>query len=602
MILPALVSLYDRLAADPESEIAEPGFSRQQVSFVVVVSIDGTLVDIVDNRRNVTDAKGKSKVSQASLLVFGQAKPSGQGINPCFLWDNAAYMLGWKAEDPKPERTRESFAAFRDAHIARMDAIGDKGYAAVCRFLRDWDPSRFNPTDKQAEMLGSFGVFRVDGEHRYVHQRPAIEAWYRRSLTEADGDAALASAASNRVPSLVSGAPARVARLHEPKIKGVWGAQSSGATLVSFNQDAFESYGKSQGENAPVAEEEAFKYCTALNTLLADPRRRAQIGDATVVWWTDGPVDDLTDDLIASLFTVNPAVESRANVDRLADAMARLAQGTTPDFQGTEQGLHVLGLSPNAARLSVRLWWNGTVGELIERVSQHQVDLRLEPVPERDSGRAFSIYRIIRETARVFDARPDMETVSPTLAGEIARAVLSGGPYPLSLLQTVIRRVRSDGEIGHGRAAVVKACITRRRRLVAADGHFEEVPVALDVNGPEPYQLGRLFAVLEKTQGDALGQVNASICDRYFGAASATPASVMPRLVRLTQHHISKLEGGRRVNREKLLQEVIGKIHRYPAHLNLEQQGLFQIGYYHQRAELFTKKSDDNTATEETES
>lgn len=600
MILPSLVNLYDRLAADPESDIAPPGYSRQQVSFVVVLSPDGTLVDIVDNRRVVTDAKGKTKLVQSPMLVIGQSKPSGQGINPCFLWDNAAYMLGWKADDPKPERTLECFAAFRDAHLARRSDIEDDGYAAVCRFLERWQPQAFEPTPEQAEALGSFGVFRIDGEQKYVHERPTIDAWYKQTLATADDQRVGSTTALT--PSLTTGQPARIARLHEPKIKGVWGAQSSGATLVSFNQDAFESYGKSQGANAPVAEQDAFKYCTALNTLLASPGRRTQIADATVVWWTDAPVDDLTDDLIASFMTGATAAESKADAERLADAMKRLALGTTPELTGTEHGLHVLGLSPNAARLSVRFWWNGTVAEMIERVRQHQADLRLEPVPDRDLHRPFSIWRMVRETARVFDGRPDMDTVSPTLAGEITRAVLAGGPYPLSLLQTIVRRVRTDGDVGHGRAALTKACITRRRRLMAVGSPIEEVPVALDINGPEPYQLGRLFAVLEKTQGDALGQVNASICDRYFGAASATPASVMSRLVRLTQHHLGKLEGGRRVNRERLLQEVMSKIQRYPSHLNLEQQGLFQIGYYHQRADLFTKKSDDNaspTGTEE---
>jgi CRISPR-associated protein Csd1 len=597
MIIPSLIHLYDRLASDPEGEIADEGFSRQKVSFVVVLRLDGTLVEVADNRLTVVDAKRKPKLVPATLVVCGQSKPSGSGFNPCFLWDNSAYMLGYKPEDPKPHRTRASFKAFRDAHLARRGTIDDAAYEAVCRFLEQWNPDDFAPTELQREYLTAFGTFRIDGERRYVHERAAVDAWYRSAMVKAAG----VDDDDVSVPSLTTGIASRIARLHEPKIQGVRGAQSSGATLVSFNAAAFESYGKEQGNNAPVAVADAFKYCTALNKLLADAGRRTQLGDATVVWWSDAPVDEVTDRVLAALLGP-PRTESAASSARLGEAMLRLARGELPHgLSGAEQGFHVLGLSPNAARLSVRLWWSGSIGGMIECVRQFQADLQLDPVPPREEHRPFSIWRVVSETARVFDGRPDLDTVSPTLAGEVARAVLSGGALPLALLQCIIRRIRSDGEVGHGRTAIVKACINRHRRLASGGGPFEEVPVALDVNGPEPYQLGRLFAVLEKTQGDALPELDATIRDRYFGAASSAPASVMPRLVRLAQHHLGKLERGRRVNRERLLQEVVSHIQAFPTHLNIEQQGLFQVGYYHQRADLYTKKPDAANETPSTE-
>ena len=599
MILPALIKHYDTLV-ESGADIAQYGFSRQKISFCVHLDSKGALLGIRDMREE-SDRGGK--LVARTVIVPGQSKPSGQGINPCFLWDNSAYMLGWKADDPKPERTRQSFEAFRDHHLALRETIDDEAFHAVCAFLRAWDPQSFDPDEETREALNAFGVFRVGDEHAYVHQRKRVRDWYLKTLERDEQDEA------PLVPSLTTGVPARIARLHEPKIKGVRDAQSSGAALVSFNESAFESYGKSQGANAPVSETDAFKYCTVLNRLLADSERRTTIGDATVVWWADAPESDGMD-LLSALFsgrtidnneeTSLADAEDSETASWLRSATRDIARSVPPrELKDSNIGFHVLGLSPNAARLSVRFWWDGTLGEMVNRLVEHQQDAHLEPIPERERGRPLTIYRMVSATARAHGDRPDMDTVSPTLAGEITRAVLTGAPYPMSLLEAVIRRVRADGKINHLRASVVKACIARRRRVFAAHHSSTlEVPVTLNLEGPTAYQLGRLFAVLDKTQADALGSVNAPICDRYFGSASATPASVFPRLLRLNRHHVAKLDGGRRINREKLLQEVCSRIDRFPRHLALEDQGLFQIGFYHQQQDFYTKKN-DTPASEE---
>ncbi|MFU8829797.1 MAG: type I-C CRISPR-associated protein Cas8c/Csd1 [Phycisphaerales bacterium] len=600
MILASLIDYYDRLAADPENPVPDFGFSVQQISFCIVLNADGTLDGIDDMRRPVTGGNGKERVVSRRMIVPGQSKPSGSGLNPCFLWDNAAYMLGYRPDDPKPERTKESFEEFRKQHLARQADINDPAFDAVCAFLKKWDPSAFDPSDSIKEALSSFGVFRVYPAQEFVHQRPAIRQWYlENELGTAD-----TKKQANTSPSLLSGRIAPVARLHEPAIKGVFGAQSSGARLVSFNSDAFESYGKAQGQIAPVGEDEAFKYCTALNALLADGSRRTSIGDATVVWWADRPTE-VGESLIAEFFGIpseeaeDASAEDKQSVDRVKNAVGRLRRGLMPeDFPDDQVGFHVLGLSPNAARLSVRFWWSGSLGEMVERLLRHQQDLLLEPIPEREGSNPITVNRMARETARILGDRPDSKTIDPSLSGEITRAVLSGTPYPMSLLQTIVRRVRNDGHITYGRCAIVKACITRRNRVLAGSrGSFEEVPVSLNHNGPVPYQLGRLFAVLEKTQADAIPGVSAGVRERYFGSASASPASIFPRLLRMTQHHMSKLHEGQRVNRDKLIQEICSSVDSFPRHLNLEEQGLFQIGYYHQRQDLFTKKSEPETAT-----
>lgn len=598
MILPALIKYYDRLEADPNQDIAPLGFSRQRISFCIKLNPDGTL-DAIEDMRLSTDGESRSgKPIARQLILPGQSKPSGQGINPCFLWDNAAYMLGFKPEDPKPDRTRACFEAFRDRHTALRDEINDDAFGAVCTFLKNWNPDAFTPDPATAEFLASFGIFRVGLAQEFVHDRQPIKDWWRRSET---APSETADHVVDLVPSLTTGLPSRIARLHEPAIKGVAGAQSSGARLVSFNENAFESYGKSQGMNAPVAEEDAFKYCTALNRLLDDRSRRTGIGDATVVWWTDQP-DSVGETIAGALFGASrtedesTTAEDATTTERVKAAMDRIVRGLTPeDLADSKTPFHVLGLSPNAARLSVRFWWSGTIGEMTRRIALHHADLQLEPFPPNETSLLFSIRRIVMETARQHGGKPDADTVSPTLSGEVTRSIITGAPYPASLLESIIRRIRADGRVTHARCAIVKACITRRRRVLAEPGgQPEEVPVSLTQDGPVPYQLGRLFALLEKTQSDALGDVNTGIRDRYFGTASATPATVFPRLIRLTQHHLGKMSAGQRIHREKLMQEVCSHMHGFPRHLNIEEQGLFQIGYYHQRQALFTK-SDKNT-------
>ncbi len=640
MILPALIQLYDRIEADPDVKIAPPGYSQQKISFCVELNPDGTLHHVEDVRVTVqpTGSKGKAKVLARQVFVPGQSKPSGQGLNPCFLWDNAQYMLGYKADDPKPERTKAAFEAFREKHVELASEIDDEAFHAVCAFLKTWKPENLDLDKVDPECLTSFGVFRVrlPGTLQFVHQRPAVKAWWQASQGDAAGADDDEGHGGAMMPSLVDGRVGRVARLHEPAIKGVVGAQTSGARLVSFNADAFTSYGKSQGQNAPISEGDAFKYCTALNHLLADRDRRTGIGDATVTWWAESPSAGGELLFAAMIGARVPGVEEQgaaepenaagesddedgvslgvqsedvATLAHVRAAIERLSRGEVPnEFANDRTRFHVLGLSPNAARLSVRFWWTGELGEMLEHVRQHHEDMRLEPPDRRFEGQAFSIYRVVRETARVLGDRADMDTVSPTLAGELARAILTGGPYPQSLLATVLRRTRTDGHVSHARCAIVKACITRRRRVQAGlGGIFEEVPVVYSEDGPLAYQIGALFAILEKTQeessadGSGRSALNTTLKDRYFSGASCSPASVIPRLLNLHQYHIRKLRtmgDGRKAGlaavREKRIREIMCKIKDtgYPRHLNIEQQGLFQIGYYHQRQDLFTKKAD----------
>ncbi len=594
MILQRLAEHYDRIVAGGEVALAPPGFSVQKVSFCLVLDPHGTLHSIEDLRR----PEGKA-LRPRSLVVPGQSKPSGSGLKPCFLWDSPEYLLGWSADPAKAERAPKAFAAFRDAHLALEPTIADPAFTAVCAFLRGWSPEQAAAhAEELAEKAANFGVFRIlDGDLRYVHDRVSVPVV--ASAEEAPEEQAFC---------LVSGELAPAARLHEPKIKGVAGAQTSGALLVSFNASAFTSYGKDQSFNAPVSVSTTFKYTNALNHLLAQRERRIGLGDATVVFWADHDtlLLDAMDNLFLGSFDASemPVGEDQTRVNQARRLLTQLRDGTEnqaiePDGQPTR--FFILGLSPNASRLSVRLWVEQDASELQGKLRSHLQDIALKGTRE---DRVLPLWRIVAATGRA-EHDPngrlkgfDTKAVSPQLAGDLARSVLTGAPYPQSLLATMVRRIRSDGEVAFARVSAIKAVLVRNARLTGAP---LEVPMELDTQNTDiAYRCGRLFAVLEDVQRLSVKQssnseLNSTIKDRYFSSASSTPGLVFPRLFRLAQHHLAKIEPVRLRNYfERLMGEAMTPHFEFPRQLNLAQQGNFIVGYYQQRFSKKESSSEEN--------
>jgi len=363
VILEALARHYDRLAADPDSDIAPFGFSRQKIGFAVVLNPDGQLHAI---QPLTDDSSGKPRAIE--LVVPGQAKPSGQGLNPCLLWDNPTYLLGYTPEGRDPDWVAQRFEAFRDRHLALQDEIKDDAFTVVCSFLKQWTPDTLaDRPDAERETLDKpgFGVFQLRTQNAFVHDAPAVKAYW---LSQLDGpsssdEADINDAASATARCLVTGEPAPIARLHEPKIKGVAGGQSSGTTLVSFNERAYDSLGKSQGQNAPVSEKIAFAYATALNRLLADDQHRVQLGDTTCVFWAEATESEAPDALAEALGVWAAAAKKdtgQATRSKLADFLERFRRGQDPAdtaaLEHADAPFYILGLAPNAARLSVRFF------------------------------------------------------------------------------------------------------------------------------------------------------------------------------------------------------------------------------------------------------
>ena len=585
MILQALTDYYRRKCDDPDPAQRLPAFGLEQkeIPFILEINAEGELLQLRDTR----ELQGKKKVARNYRVPMGVKRASNITAN--LLWDTLEYVLGVDTKG-KPERVAEQHAAFR-ARIAALPeaARQDAGIQAVNRFLDRMDLAQLERQPAWSDALESNAVmsFRLQGDMDLVCQRPAVVQAALNATTDDDAPQAMC---------LVTGEQAPVERLHA-SIKGVWGAQTSGANIVSFNARAFESYGKTerQGENAPVSRAAAFAYTTALNHLLRkDSPQRMQVGDASTVFWAER--QDPFETIFGDIFQDNPD-SSTDKVEALLNAVHSGHWGP----MDKDLRYHVLGLAPNAARISIRFYHCVTLQELGQRIAQHFEDLALVRGP--NDARYPSLFRLL--TAVALQNKAD--NIPPNLGGAVVDAILAGPnvPYPSLWLNAAVGRCRAEQTVNHLRAAAIKACLNRQQRHAALSSpstapEKEFLPM-LDLSNTNPaYRLGRLFAVLEKIQEEASPGLNATIRDRYYGAASSTPVAVFTTLLRLKNAHLKKLSPGRTATFEKLLGEVLGPVTDFPKHLPLPDQGRFALGYYHQRQDFFTKKTDDSTTNAST--
>ena len=566
-ILHALTALYDRLESNRKAP--SYGFSRENISYAIVLSPEGSVSDVLDLR----DMSGKTP-KPSRREVPRPVKRTGQPA-PNFLWDKTSFALG--AGTGEASRILREHAAFKDFHARLLASSDDEGSQALLHFLKGWSVEEYDGLPHAQEMLDTNIVFSVRGETQHLHERSSSKHVWLNHLATEEGASG---------PCLVSGEQTTIARLH-PSVKGVPGAQGSGASIVSFDKDAFKSFGKERGANAPVSERAAFAYTTSLNTLLErGSRQRIRIGDATTLFWADASGNEARASAAEDLFSMllDPPTDEQ-EAAKVHDKLSAVAQGrpltdVEPELDGKDTRIFVLGLAPNAARLSIRFWYQDSVGAIARRIGEHWRDLRLEPTPWRTLP---SARRLLYETA----AQRKAENIPPTLIGALMRAILSGGRYPRSLLGAVIGRMRADSDITGLRAAICKASLARDHRLGFEE---EDVPVSLNPDETNPaYRLGRLFAVYENVQRAALGNVNATIKDRFFASASATPASVFPILERSASNHLASLRKGDKGGLAHWFEKEIDSIFSgvdstFPRSLRLEDQGRFAIGYHHQRA------------------
>lgn len=614
MILQALTSLYEALAQ--KGEISKEGWSREKISFALSIDEEGNLLRVTPLFDTVDGPKGKTReVPQKMTVPAAVKRTSGAAAN--FLWDNSSYILGVslkKGEDDAEREKRRNkdikcFEACREFHHSMLNGMEYPAAKAVLNFLDKWEPQKAEENNLVAQyakeiLSGANMVFRFNGG--YVHDDPQLASvWQKANAKQKD----------NIGQCLVTGALDEIQKTH-PTIKGVQGAQSSGAALVSFNASAFCSYNKEQNQNAPVGKYAAFAYTTALNHLLADRKNVHRIGDAAVVCWAEN-ADKQYEDFAADLFFGDGDGDQsdeqwlsalQASVELLAKGLPCRELDLDP-----ERKFYILGISPNAARLAVRFFYCDSFGNIVKNIKAHYD--RLEIVrPSYDKFPILPLWKLLSATNRTIKKKNDNgtnaersdsedsdkskdKTQNSAMAGAVARAVFSGGRYPASLLECTFLRIKAERNITRERAAIIKAYYLRNPNEKCPK---EVLTVSLNENSKNiPYTLGRLFSVYEEIQKEANLRnpgnpgINTTIKDRYFGSAAAMPATVFPILSNLAQKHLRKLSDEQRVCLDKkvmTLKSVLGE--QYPAHMSLPEQGSFDLGYYHQTQARYTKKED----------
>ncbi|MBU0715445.1 MAG: type I-C CRISPR-associated protein Cas8c/Csd1 [Verrucomicrobia bacterium] len=576
MILQALKEYYDR----KPGELSPIGWIRQKIDYAIILTKEGHLQQL-DCLQELKDGKRESFPCHVPNIGKQALKHTNSGIDANLLWDNAAFVLGVGKNGDK------KLASFIETIKQWLGEVNDQTISAVLCFLKAGkaNPGVFAPITKHPDFGEDIAsgrptmTFRLFGEKDFVFARPLIkqaiaDKWSR--LAENIGPGIC----------LVTGNPDNIEPCHTV-IKGVWGAQMSGATIVGFNYPAFCSFDKDQGANAPVGKIAAFAYTTALNHLLGkDSKQRMQVGDASTVFWAQKATD--FESQVVDFFGEPPKDNPDRNA-RAVESLFRSVQSGTFVADDARNRFYVLGLAPNASRIAIRFWIMDTVAGMASKIRQHFEDTRIVHGP-RDKD-FFSLFRLLVCTA----VQGKADNIPPNLGGDTMRAILEGLPYPQTLLSAAIRRIRAEHEITYLRAALIKACINRATRY-QNPSIKEEMHVSIDPNNTNiGYRLGRLFATLERIQIRKHTQKggkepNSTIRDRYYGSASGTPVTVFGTLIRLSKHHLASLENvGERINFEKLLGEIMCGISDFPAHLKLEDQGRFAIGYYHQMQDFFTK-------------
>jgi len=591
MILQALYE-YARRKGDA---LPEDGFEQVEIKYLIKIREDGSFVDLVST---IEDKKGKAYLLPQRVGRSG--KNSWQ--SPFLLWDNIGFVLREPKEikdDTKKQKEADEYAENQNnAFIKKIESLPeevkrDTGVAAVLRFYisnkaNGFDKVRSSEYWEECKKSNGNISFILNAETDLVAQAPAVKA-YQKSLT-AQNDDIEDSGAENIVGTcLITGEKSLIARLHTAT--PISGAKSN-AKFVGFQKNCgYDSFGKEQSYNAPVSVNAMNAYTKALKYLIKIKDNHFRLGEDTIVFWAEKENKEYDFEGVFSVFFSKDfdSDDPDKSVKEVKNLFAAIYTGKV---ERIDSNFYVLCLSPNAARISVRFWETGKVKDFAERIRQHFVDFDIIRAP--DASEYLNLYQILSATA----LKHKMDNVAPNLIGSFVQSILKGTPYPVSLLQQCIRRIRAEhkdpkqSKVTRERAAILKAYINRYNRF---HGINEEVTVALDRNCKNKgYLVGRLFAVLEKVQQDTHPGLNATITDRYYGAASTNPVTVFPQLLKLNQHHLSNYgneKQGLKTVREKELGEIINALDVFPAHLTLEEQAQFAIGYYHEKQSFFEKNN-----------
>lgn len=575
MILQNLAEYYENLVL--QEKVSKSGWCQAKVSHAIELNEDGTIKAIISKKKE--EERGKKKIWVPVLLNVPEMVTRSSGVSSNFLCDNAKYFLGIDG-DGIQKRTIECFESAKERHLMLLEEANGKMARAICLFFKNWKPEC---ADENLSVKEHWDELNEGGN--LIFCMKAIYAQDEKEIQDIWEEYLKKQKQGKQGICLVTGQRAEIARIHRG-IKGVPGAQSSGAALVSFNAPAFESYGKEQSYNAMVGKYAEFAYTTALNYLLNQSEYKFALGDSMIVFWAESGQEEYQDSFLSWL---NPKVDNQEEMNKV---FGNLKKGVWVDLEDIqldpEQRFYILCLAPNAARLSVRFYYQNSFGNIIKNIAKHYQ--RMEIVrPSWEDMRYLGIKQMLNETV---NQKSKDKTPIPNMASMVLSAILSDTKYPASLYTDTLIRIRAEkGKVTCGRAAIIKAFLIQNYKWKEGDEYM-----GLNEGCEESaYVLGRLFAVLETIQKDANSGINTTIRDRYFNSACATPASVFPTLIKLKNSHIKKLEresGGTKIYYEKMLTELMGKIEKFPRRLSLEEQGKFMLGYYHQVQKKYEKKEE----------
>ena len=576
MILQALVKHYENLAEQGKAD--REGWCKAKVSYGINLSKDGRVLGILTLKQE--EERGKKKVLIPKTLKVPEMVTRSSGVSANFLCDNSKYILGIDAKGANP-RVLDCFRAAKEKHLSLLRETEGEMAQAVRSFFETWDPEKASECavvqEKWEDITDGGNLIFCMGTH-YAQEDPFIrKTWEQaRNLSPEGGETGIC---------LVTGKEAEISRIHK-MIKGVPGAQSSGASLVSFNAPAFESYGKEQSYNAPVGRYAEFAYTTALNYLLSQRDYTFQLGDSMIVFWAESGEEEYQ----AAFFeAVDPKPDNQEEIRGMFENLKQDRPFHAGDvILNPEQKFYILSLAPNAARLSVRFFYQDSFGNILKNLEAHYTRMSVIK-PAWENRERMGIRDMLAET--VNQNSKDKSPV-PNMAALVLQAILSGTVYPASLYTDVLIRIRAEqGSVSWGRAGIIKAYLIRNTNWKEGENYMGLNKESRDT----AYVLGRLFSVLESIQMDANPGIKATIRDRYFNSACATPASIFPVLIKLKNSHMKKLErdkGGAKVYYEKLLTELAEKLDEFPKRLSLEEQGKFILGYYQKKKKKYEKKEE----------
>jgi len=580
MILQALTEYYNQLLS--KGKVPEPGWCTANVSFALSINDEGELINILSLKQEVD--RGKKKVTVPRKIKVPEQVKKSSGVAANFLCENSSYLLGID-DKGKAGRALQCFEACKVRHKKILSGVDNSAAIAVVNFFHKWSPEKVQEQPILEEWMeeiisGANIIFSYKDE--YVQDIPEIKEAWRKAAEENDNDVIMRC--------LVSGERAPIARLH-PSIKGIKGAQSVGASLVSYNAPAYESYGKEQSFNAPVSEVAASAYTSALNYMLSGTDYKRIIGDTTVLYWAEDGEEVYQEMTNVMLWG---DAENQILDEDLSGIVEKIAKGEAADLAGIpvdpDNRFYMLGIAPNAARLSVRFFWQDSFGKFVENIESHY--RRLEIIkPEYEKNAKLPLWRLLQETV---NPNSKDKAASPLMGGAVLRSILNNAPYPMSLLNNTMIRLRAEKRVSYGKASIIKACWSMSGRKE----NKEVLQVMLNEESTNvPYVLGRTFAVLEAVQETANPGIKSTIKDRYFNSAASTPSIIFPILHKLANSHLKKIgrdKEGLKIYYSQLIGELSDKIAMsqipIPKRMGLEDQGIFILGYYHETQKRYGKK------------